>query len=83
MTIGAGGSGKFVSGNGDAGGNSTFVGHGVNMVANGGSGGLSGTSSSLVAGGSGGGGYILGFTKDFDKAQKELSPHSMEVVLRF
>lgn len=33
--------------------------------------------------GSGGGGYILGFTKDFDKAQKELSPHSMEVVLRF
>ena len=33
--------------------------------------------------GSGGGGYILGFTKNLEKAQKELSPHSMEVVLRF
>jgi mevalonate kinase len=33
--------------------------------------------------GSGGGGYILGFTKNLDKAQKELSPHAMEVVLRF
>ncbi|CAI8317045.1 MAG: Uncharacterised protein [Owenweeksia sp. TMED14] len=33
--------------------------------------------------GSGGGGYILGFTKNIEKAQEELSPHSMEIVLRF
>ena len=33
--------------------------------------------------GSGGGGYILGFTKDFDAAKAELAPHQLDVVLRF
>ncbi|MGC6421235.1 MAG: mevalonate kinase [Flavobacteriaceae bacterium] len=33
--------------------------------------------------GSGGGGYILGFTDDLEKAQKELSGHSLQVVYNF
>jgi len=33
--------------------------------------------------GSGGGGYILGFTEDFDKAQKSLSDYKLEVVYNF
>ncbi|MGM0635064.1 MAG: mevalonate kinase family protein [Bacteroidota bacterium] len=33
--------------------------------------------------GSGGGGYILGFTEDFQKAQKELDGHKLEVVYTF
>ena len=33
--------------------------------------------------GSGGGGYILGFAEDFDKAQKSLKNHKLEVVYRF
>lgn len=33
--------------------------------------------------GSGGGGYVLGFTKDFEKAQKSLSEFQLEPVYRF
>ncbi|WP_347924108.1 mevalonate kinase [Pontimicrobium sp. SW4] len=33
--------------------------------------------------GSGGGGYILGFTKDIDRAQKSLSDYKLEVVYNF
>jgi mevalonate kinase len=33
--------------------------------------------------GSGGGGYILGFTQDFDKAQKMLKDYELEVIYRF
>jgi len=33
--------------------------------------------------GSGGGGYILGFTEDFEKAQKALKNHKLEVVYSF
>ena len=33
--------------------------------------------------GSGGGGYILGFTKDIDKARKALKDHRLEVVYNF
>lgn len=33
--------------------------------------------------GSGGGGYILGFTEDFEKAQKALDGHKLEVVYNF
>jgi mevalonate kinase len=33
--------------------------------------------------GSGGGGYILGFTEDFNKAQKSLSGYKLEVVYNF
>lgn len=33
--------------------------------------------------GSGGGGYILGFTEDFEKAQQSLSAHKLEVVYNF
>ncbi|WP_115461127.1 mevalonate kinase family protein [Winogradskyella aurantiaca] len=33
--------------------------------------------------GSGGGGYILGFTEDFEKAQKALDGHKLEVVYHF
>jgi mevalonate kinase len=33
--------------------------------------------------GSGGGGFILGFTKDLDKAKKHLGPHEPEVIYRF
>lgn len=33
--------------------------------------------------GSGGGGYILGFTKDFEKTKKILKNHSLELVYRF
>ncbi len=33
--------------------------------------------------GSGGGGYILGFTEDFEKAKKALSGHKLEVVYTF
>lgn len=33
--------------------------------------------------GSGGGGYILGFTEDFEKAQKALKDHKLEVVYHF
>ncbi len=33
--------------------------------------------------GSGGGGYILGFTKDFDKAKKILHNYKLELVYRF
>lgn len=33
--------------------------------------------------GSGGGGYVLGFTKDFEKAQEMLSDFELETVCRF
>lgn len=33
--------------------------------------------------GSGGGGYILGFTQDFEKAQQALSGHKLEIVYNF
>ncbi len=33
--------------------------------------------------GSGGGGYILGFTEDFEKAQKSLRDYKLELVYRF
>lgn len=33
--------------------------------------------------GSGGGGYILGFTEDWDKAQNELKDYKLELVYRF
>ncbi|WP_396591533.1 mevalonate kinase [Allomuricauda sp. R78024] len=33
--------------------------------------------------GSGGGGYILGFTQDFDRAKKALKGHNLEVVYNF
>ena len=33
--------------------------------------------------GSGGGGFILGFTRDFDKAEKMLNAHNPEVIYRF
>ena len=33
--------------------------------------------------GSGGGGYILGFTEDFEKAKKTLSKYKLELVYRF
>lgn len=33
--------------------------------------------------GSGGGGYILGFTKDYEKAKKTLKNYSLELVYRF
>ena len=33
--------------------------------------------------GSGGGGYILGFTKNIEKAKKELTGHKIEVVYNF
>ena len=33
--------------------------------------------------GSGGGGYILGFAKDFKKAQKSLNDFDLEVVYNF
>lgn len=33
--------------------------------------------------GSGGGGYILGFTEDFEKAQKALQGHKLEMVYHF
>uniref|UniRef100_UPI00404A69B1 mevalonate kinase family protein n=1 Tax=Flavobacterium sp. TaxID=239 RepID=UPI00404A69B1 len=33
--------------------------------------------------GSGGGGYILGFTEDFDKAQKALKDYKLELVYQF
>lgn len=33
--------------------------------------------------GSGGGGYILGFAPDFEKAQKSLAEHDLELVYRF
>jgi mevalonate kinase len=33
--------------------------------------------------GSGGGGYILGFTEDFEKAQKSLKDYKLELVYRF
>ncbi len=33
--------------------------------------------------GSGGGGYILGFTEDYEKAQKTLENYSLELVYRF
>lgn len=33
--------------------------------------------------GSGGGGYILGFTEDFDKAKEILKKHKLELVYRF
>ncbi len=33
--------------------------------------------------GSGGGGYILGFTEDFDKAKKSLQDYRLELVYRF
>ena len=33
--------------------------------------------------GSGGGGYILGFTQDFEKAKKALQGHKLEVVYNF
>lgn len=33
--------------------------------------------------GSGGGGYILGFTQDFEKAKKALKGHNLEVVYNF
>ena len=33
--------------------------------------------------GSGGGGYILGFTENFEKAKKSLAPHNLKVVYHF
>ena len=33
--------------------------------------------------GSGGGGYILGFTKDYEKAQQILKNYKLELVYRF
>ena len=33
--------------------------------------------------GSGGGGYMLGFTEDFEAASKELEGHRLEVVYHF
>ena len=33
--------------------------------------------------GSGGGGFILGFTEDFDKAQEKLEGYSLDVIHRF
>jgi mevalonate kinase len=33
--------------------------------------------------GSGGGGYILGFTKDLEKAQNKLSSYQLDVIHRF
>ncbi|MCK5782391.1 MAG: mevalonate kinase [Flavobacteriales bacterium] len=33
--------------------------------------------------GSGGGGYILGFAEDFEKAEKSLGDHRLEVIYRF
>ena len=33
--------------------------------------------------GSGGGGYILGFTQDYEKAKAALSGHKLEVVYSF
>jgi mevalonate kinase len=33
--------------------------------------------------GSGGGGYILGFTEDFEKAQSKLSSYQIDVIHRF
>ena len=33
--------------------------------------------------GSGGGGYILGFTEDFEKAKKALGAYKLEVVYNF
>jgi len=33
--------------------------------------------------GSGGGGYVLGFTQDFEKAQSMLNEHELEVIYRF
>jgi mevalonate kinase len=33
--------------------------------------------------GSGGGGYILGFTPDFEKAQPHLADYQPEVIYRF
>ncbi|MCK5637881.1 MAG: mevalonate kinase, partial [Flavobacteriaceae bacterium] len=33
--------------------------------------------------GSGGGGYILGFTQDFEKAKKTLKNYKLELVYRF
>ena len=33
--------------------------------------------------GSGGGGFMLGFTKDFEKAQQKLSGYQLDVIHRF
>ena len=33
--------------------------------------------------GSGGGGYILGFTPDYERAKKALNDHKLELVYRF
>ena len=33
--------------------------------------------------GSGGGGFILGFTEDYEKAEKALKDYPLEVVYRF
>ena len=33
--------------------------------------------------GSGGGGYILGFTEDFEKAKAELKDYTLQVVYNF
>ena len=33
--------------------------------------------------GSGGGGYILGFTEDYEKAKKVLQDYKLELVYRF
>ena len=33
--------------------------------------------------GSGGGGFILGFTEDFEKAQQKLQGYSLDVIHRF
>jgi mevalonate kinase len=37
----------------------------------------------LKLGGSGGGGYILGFTQDFEKAKKSLKDYKLEMVYQF
>ncbi len=33
--------------------------------------------------GSGGGGYILGFTEDYEKVQKQLKEYDLKLVYRF
>jgi len=45
--------------------------------------GLNTNSYYLKLCGSGGGGYILGFTQDWIKAQKELSGHNLQAIYQF
>ena len=45
--------------------------------------GLNNESYYLKLCGSGGGGFILGFTKDYEQAKKELKGHDLEVIYKF